>query len=190
MKSLSRVWLFVTPWTTAYQAPPSMGFSRQTYWSRVLSHKEEGTKIPQLPEQRPHRRKITKMITWITALSNSKKLWAMLCRAIQDQQVEVHWRRECQTTSVLLPQEPTEKYEKAKKIWHGKKSPQGQKMHNMILRKSREQLLIASERMKQLDQSRYVAHLWMCLVVKVKSDAEKSNTAYEPGMLGPWIKVN
>ena len=26
------VWLFVTPWTTAYQAPPSMGFSRQEYW--------------------------------------------------------------------------------------------------------------------------------------------------------------
>ena len=33
MKSLSRVQLFVTPWTAAYQAPPSMGFSRQEYWS-------------------------------------------------------------------------------------------------------------------------------------------------------------
>ena len=32
-KSLSRVWLFTTPWTAAYQAPPSMGFSRQEYWS-------------------------------------------------------------------------------------------------------------------------------------------------------------
>ena len=32
-KSLSRVWLFATPWTEAYQAPPSMGFSRQDYWS-------------------------------------------------------------------------------------------------------------------------------------------------------------
>ena len=32
-KSLSRVRLFVTPWTAAYQAPPSMGFSRQEYWS-------------------------------------------------------------------------------------------------------------------------------------------------------------
>ena len=29
VKSLSRVWLFVTSWTAAYQAPPSMGFSRQ-----------------------------------------------------------------------------------------------------------------------------------------------------------------
>ena len=32
-KSLSRVRLFATPWTVAYQAPPSMGFSRQECWS-------------------------------------------------------------------------------------------------------------------------------------------------------------
>ena len=35
VKSLSRVRLLVTPWTAAYQAPPSMGFSRQKYWSGV-----------------------------------------------------------------------------------------------------------------------------------------------------------
>ena len=34
-KLLSCVWLLATPWTTAYQAPPSMGFSRQEYWSGV-----------------------------------------------------------------------------------------------------------------------------------------------------------
>ena len=34
-KSLSRVQLLATPWTAAYQAPPSMGFSRQEYWSGV-----------------------------------------------------------------------------------------------------------------------------------------------------------
>ena len=33
VKSLSCVRLFVTPWTVAHQAPPSMGFSRQEYWS-------------------------------------------------------------------------------------------------------------------------------------------------------------
>ena len=33
VKSLSRVQLFATPWTVAYQAPPSMGLSRQEYWS-------------------------------------------------------------------------------------------------------------------------------------------------------------
>ena len=35
VKLLSRVRLLATPWTAAYQAPPSMGFSRQEYWSGV-----------------------------------------------------------------------------------------------------------------------------------------------------------
>ena len=35
VKSFSRVPLLATPWTAAYQAPPSMGFSRQEYWSGV-----------------------------------------------------------------------------------------------------------------------------------------------------------
>ena len=35
VKSLSHVWLFATPWTVACQAPLSMGFSRQEYWSRL-----------------------------------------------------------------------------------------------------------------------------------------------------------
>ena len=43
VKSLSGVWPSATPWTAAFQAPPSMGFSRQEYWSGVplpspLSH--------------------------------------------------------------------------------------------------------------------------------------------------------
>ena len=40
-KSLSRVWLLATPWTAAYQAPPSVGFSRQEYWI--------GMPLPSLP---------------------------------------------------------------------------------------------------------------------------------------------
>ena len=35
VKLLSHVRLFATPWTTAYQAPPSVGFSRPEYWSGV-----------------------------------------------------------------------------------------------------------------------------------------------------------
>ena len=35
VKSLSRIRLLATPWTAAYQPPPSMGFSRQEYWSGV-----------------------------------------------------------------------------------------------------------------------------------------------------------
>ena len=41
VKSLNRVRFLVTPWTAAYQAPPSMGFSRQEYWS--------GVPLPSLP---------------------------------------------------------------------------------------------------------------------------------------------
>ena len=37
MNSLSHVRFFTTPWTAAHQAPPSMGFSRQEYWSGVPS---------------------------------------------------------------------------------------------------------------------------------------------------------
>ena len=60
-------------------------------------------------------------------------------------------------------------------------------MSNMPLGKSRE---IAPERMKRLGQNRNNAQLWMCLVVKVKSDAVNNNIAWESGILGPWIKVN
>ena len=35
VKSLSHIRLLATPWTAAYQAPPSIGFSRQEYWSGV-----------------------------------------------------------------------------------------------------------------------------------------------------------
>ena len=51
VKSLSRVWPSATPWTAAHQAPPSMGFSRQKYWS--------GVPLPS-PTTRLTRRKIPK----------------------------------------------------------------------------------------------------------------------------------
>ena len=41
VKSLSRVRLFATPWTVAYQAPLSMGFSRQEHWSGLPFHSPE-----------------------------------------------------------------------------------------------------------------------------------------------------
>ena len=69
-------------------------------------------------------------------------------------------------------------------------SPPDQKVFNMLLGNRRGQLLIVPEGMKQLGQSRNDTPLWMCLVVKVKSSAKKNNTAYEPAMLGPLIKVN
>ena len=43
VKSLSRVQLFATPWTVAHQAPLSMGFSRQEYWSRRMKMRKEAS---------------------------------------------------------------------------------------------------------------------------------------------------
>ena len=55
VKSLSRVQLFATPWTAAYQAPLSMGFSRQEYWSGVplpspsYTHQQTMPAVPTTP---------------------------------------------------------------------------------------------------------------------------------------------
>ena len=57
----------------------------------------------------------------------------------------------------------------------------------MLLGKNRE---IVPERMKRLGKSRNNSLWWMCLVMKAKSNAVKNNTAQEPGMSGPLIKVN
>ena len=56
----------------------------------------------------------------------------------------------------------------------------------MLLEKSRE---IAPEGMKTLSQSENNSQLWMCLVLKEKSDV-KNNIAQKSGMLGPCNKVN
>ena len=61
VKSLSRVWLFTTPRTAAHQAPPSMGFSRQEYWSGV----------PLPSPKRTINMKILLMLTLITWLRQS-----------------------------------------------------------------------------------------------------------------------
>ena len=48
-KSLSHVQLFVTPWTVAYQAPPSMGYSREEYWSGLpLPSPDKSAKVIKL----------------------------------------------------------------------------------------------------------------------------------------------
>ena len=50
VKVFSHVQLFVTPWTVAYQAPPSMGFSKQEYWSGVPL---PSLRPPYLPPNKP-----------------------------------------------------------------------------------------------------------------------------------------
>ena len=50
VKLLSRVRLFATPWTVAYQASPSMGFSRQEYWSGLPSLVEKKKLLTTQPQ--------------------------------------------------------------------------------------------------------------------------------------------
>ena len=53
MKLLNRVRLFATPWTVAYQAPPSMGFPRQEYWSWLPSPSPQDLPNPGIEPRSP-----------------------------------------------------------------------------------------------------------------------------------------
>ena len=53
VKSLSRLRLFATPWTVALQAPPSMGFSRQEYWSGLPFPSPGGLPDPGIEPRSP-----------------------------------------------------------------------------------------------------------------------------------------
>ena len=53
VKSLSPVQLFVTPWTVVYQAPLSMRFSRQEYWSGLPFSSPEDVPEPQIEPGSP-----------------------------------------------------------------------------------------------------------------------------------------
>ena len=136
-------------------------------------------------------------LLWWGGLYNSMKLWAMMCRATQDgwwviaKSSDKTWstgERSGNTVQDSCLENPSGwkvkrwKVWNVKKIWHLKLSPTptptpGQKVSNMLLGKSRRRLLIAPVKMKCLGQSRDSTHLWMCLVVKIKNDAIKNNTA-------------
>ena len=111
-------------------------------------------------------RKLTQKITWITALSNSVKLWAMpwRCHAEEYWQNVIHWRREWQNTSVFLPWEPHEQYKKVKRYDIERWNSPGWQVTNMLLEKSRE---IAPERIKRLSQTKTMQ------VVDVTGDGSK-----------------
>ena len=85
VKALSRVRLPATPWTVAYQAPPSMGFSRQEYWS--------GVPLPS-PSLKLHRPFI------IALFVGSSRSLKPLCLS-----TDYQWRRKWHPTPVFLPGE-------------------------------------------------------------------------------------
>ena len=126
-------------------------------------------------------RKLTNLITWTTALSNSMKLWAM---PFGPPKMDGSWWR------VLTKHGPLEKgmadyfsilalrtpwtVWKGKKRVHWKMNSPGQQVPNMLLEIRGE---ITPERMKGWSQSENNTQLWMWLVMEVKSNDVKNITA-------------
>ena len=66
VKSLSCVWLFATPWTVTYQAPPSMGFSRQELLDWIATAFSRGSSWP-------------KDRTWVSCIAGRRfTIWATM----------------------------------------------------------------------------------------------------------------
>ena len=99
VKSLSRVRLFATPWTVAYQAPPSTGFSRQEYWSGLpfpspgdlpdpgIEPRSPALRADALPSEPPGKFKhelgkpwvlVMDRDAWCTAVHGVSKSWTRL----------------------------------------------------------------------------------------------------------------
>ena len=77
VKLLSCVWLLATPWTAAYQAPPSMGFSRQEYWSGLPSPSPSGNaeRYSYFGKQSGSFSKIKHKLNTPGLIHNSQKNW-------------------------------------------------------------------------------------------------------------------
>ena len=86
VKSLSRFRLFATPWTVANQAPPSMGFSRQEYWSGLplsspgdLLWSRDRTRVSCIPGRRFNlwaiREPLAHVLVLIVKTSFPSRLW-------------------------------------------------------------------------------------------------------------------
>ena len=152
------------------QSLPSGSFHKPSYTSPSEGRQTENH----------NHRKLTNLITWTTALSNSMKLWAMPCGATQDKQVILECSEKTWST-----EEGNGKPLEYSCLENPMNSMKGQK--GMTLRwipqvsrclicywRSRE---IIPERMKRRSQSKNNNQLWMWLVIEARSNAVKSNIA-------------
>ena len=105
VKSLSRVRLFETPWSAAYQAPPSMGFSRQEYWNGKFPY----ALCPLKRTMAPHSSTLAWKIPWMEEPGRLQSMGSH--RVGHDWTTSLslfpfmHWRRKWQPTPVVLPGE-------------------------------------------------------------------------------------
>ena len=154
-------------------------------------------------------RKLTKLIKWITTLSNSMKLWAMTGTATQDRQVTVESSdKTCSTgerngrpLQYSCLENPTNTMKRQKDMTQKNRYDIHACTQKAMTQKSLPRSVgaqhAAGEERGYSPRSNAEAKprekqclLRVCLMVKVKSDAVKNNTAQEPGMSGPWIMIN
>ena len=89
VKSLSRVRLLATPWTAAHQAPLSMGFSRQEYWSRVpLPSLQQYTSVPFSPRSHQHLLFVVFLMIAILTEVRWYVIVALICKSLVTSNVE------------------------------------------------------------------------------------------------------
>ena len=105
VKSLSRVWLFATPWTAPHQAPLSMGFSRQEYWSGVPLPSLKKKKKKKLKIKTPWqiaRHSLVKLLyfkkKWFFFSPKSRNLLSHLAKKKQ----QLLWKRKIRLSSDFL----------------------------------------------------------------------------------------
>ena len=86
VQSLSRVQLFATPWTAAYQGPPSMGFSRQEYrsgWPLPFPRQLLKSVKKSLPQQVFKNKLDTALSIAVLFLKSALTTWMSICRWIR-----------------------------------------------------------------------------------------------------------
>ena len=148
-----------------------------------FEHQEASCLYPSEGRQKENHnhRKLTKLITWTTALSDSMKLWAKLCRAFQDGQVMVESSDKTWSTGEGTGKplqypclgNPMNSMKRQKDRTLKDELPRSE-VPNMLLEISGE---LTPERMKRWSQSKNNTQLWMWLLMDVKSDDVKSNIA-------------
>ena len=128
------------------------------------------------------------------SLCDSMKLWAMPCRATQDGWGMLEYSDKMWSTG-----EGNDKPLQYSCLENSMNSMKRQKYRTLKDKLPRlvgaqyatgDQWRKTPERMKRQSQSKNNTQVCMWLVMEARSDAVKSNIAWQPGMLGPWIKAN
>ena len=153
---------------------PTVSLFHQEASIILLSLSSEG-----IQNENHNHRKVTKLITWTTALSNSMKLWAMPWRATQDRWVMVESSDKMWSTGggngtplqYSCLENPMNSMKRQKDRTLKDELPQLVGA-NMLLEISGE---ITPEKMKRWSQSKNNTQVWMWLVMEVKSDAVQTN---------------